>query len=148
MNYTFGLSVTLFNIFILIVLITSYIYHRLQIKNIESDEKDLDYIKLEDDYAAGLISLIEIVKLAVKNKLDNIAKMFHVWMFYITGFLLAANTFAFITGIFSYFIYKIESPDVMLFGRVSDRYTMLLAYIGLAILGRIFKRPNIIKPLN
>lgn len=141
MNLTFGVSVTLLNAVIMVILVYSYIYHRLQIKALENDEVELDFAALEMSYKASEITFIGAIKTALYIVLSKMAIKFHIWMFYITSSLLAANTFAFIIGIFGYFIYKIDSPDLMLFGRLSDRYLMCLAFIGLSLLGRsIFRK--------
>jgi hypothetical protein len=66
---------------------------------------------------------------------------FHDILFYITGCLSIANIVALLIGFYTYFIIKTESPDIALFGRFIDRYTMGLAYIGLIILGRKLFRP-------
>lgn len=66
--------------------------------------------------------------------------IFHNFLFYVTGVLLLANSFAFITALYGYFVIGLESPDFILFGRLADRYSMFLAYIGLRIMGgRLFK---------
>ena len=62
------------------------------------------------------------------RKLD---KNFHTVMLLLCTCLLLANTFAFITSVYSYFIYRIETPEVITFGRFADRYCMFFGYITL-----------------
>ena len=43
--------------------------------------------------------------------------------------LILANSFALITSIYAYYIFKIVSPELLNFGRFADRYAMFFAYI-------------------
>jgi hypothetical protein len=55
---------------------------------------------------------------------------FHTRMLLVCTCLIAANTFALITGIWGYFILKNFSPEVLNFGRFADRYMMFFAYLS------------------
>jgi len=141
MNYTFGLGITLFNAVILVILISSYLYHKKQIKLYENEDSDLDYDGLESLYKSGEISFSNAVRKLISVYISKIARPFHFWMYHIISFLVVANFFAFITGILGYFIYLIDSPDLMLFARLSDRTIMCFSFIGLSVMGRlIFKK--------
>lgn len=56
---------------------------------------------------------------------------FHSRMLLLCTCLILANTFALFTGIYAYYILKIEAPEVINFGRFADRYAMLFAYLCL-----------------
>lgn len=56
---------------------------------------------------------------------------FHTRMLLMCTCLILANTFALVTGVYSYFILNINIPDVLNFGRFADRYAMLFAYLAL-----------------
>ncbi len=56
---------------------------------------------------------------------------FHSRMLLLCTCLLLANTFALITGVYSYFILKMAIPEVLNLGRFADRYCMFFAYLAL-----------------
>jgi len=56
---------------------------------------------------------------------------FHSRMLLLCTCLLLANTFALITGVYSYFILKMAIPEVLNLGRFADRYCMFFAYMAL-----------------
>jgi len=56
---------------------------------------------------------------------------FHSRMLLLCTCLLLANTFALITGLYSYFILKAYSPEIVNMGRFADRYCMFFAYLAL-----------------
>lgn len=56
---------------------------------------------------------------------------FHSRMLLLCTCLLLANTFAFVTAVYGYFILKVYNPEILNFGRFADRYCMFFAYIAL-----------------
>lgn len=56
---------------------------------------------------------------------------FHSRMLLLCTCLLLANTFALLTGLYSYFILKTDTPEVINLGRFADRYCMLFAYFAM-----------------
>lgn len=64
----------------------------------------------------------------IARKLDTV---FHSRMLLLCTLLLLANTFAFITGVYSYFILHHQVPEILSFGRFADRYAMMFAYLTL-----------------
>lgn len=56
---------------------------------------------------------------------------FHSRMLFLCSMLIVANTFAFGTAIYGYFILKSFQPEILNIGRFADRYCMLFAYIAL-----------------
>jgi len=56
---------------------------------------------------------------------------FHSRMLLLCSFLLIANTFAFITSLYAYFVFSLHVPEVLNFGRFADRYCMFFAYLSL-----------------
>lgn len=56
---------------------------------------------------------------------------FHSRMLLLCTCLLLANTFALITGLYAYFVFKVTVPEVLNFGRFADRYCMFFAYVCL-----------------
>jgi hypothetical protein len=43
--------------------------------------------------------------------------------------LFVANSFALITSVYAYYIYKITAPELLNFGRFADRYLMFFSYL-------------------
>jgi hypothetical protein len=82
-----------------------------------------------------LCVLLKSFLIHLKRRGDD--KNFHSLMLTMCVLLLLANTFACVTAIYSYFVFKIESPEVLNFGRFADRYAMFFAYI---VFGKITKR--------
>ena len=78
--------------------------------------------------------LISFRKHFLARKLD---KNFHSIMLMLCTLLLLANTFAMITGIYAYFVYNVDTPELLTFGRFADRYCMMFAYV---ILNKISDR--------
>lgn len=62
---------------------------------------------------------------------------FHTLMLLLCTLLLLANTFAFITSFYAYWIIKMHSPEILQFGRFADRYCMFFSYL---VLGKIMNR--------
>jgi hypothetical protein len=117
-----GDIITLFNIIIMVVLSKQYFYHKL---------------------AIGFFDAMPLTDNKWQNLLIRYGYKFHVWMFYIVTCLLVANFLALITGLVAYFIYPVHQLDIIVFGRLGDRYAMMLGYISITILGRtIFSKAD------
>ena len=56
---------------------------------------------------------------------------FHSRMLLLCTCLLAANTFALITGVYAYFVLKTSVPEILNLGRFADRYLMFFGYLAL-----------------
>lgn len=83
--------------------------------------------------AINIVILATLVKSFIKHySLRGDDKNFHSRMLLLCTCLLLANTFAFITGVYAYFILKISTSEVINLGRFADRYCMFFAYLALA----------------
>lgn len=83
--------------------------------------------------AINVIILITLAKSFIRHYLlrgDD--KNYHSRMLLLCTTLLLANTFAFITGIYAYFVLHVATSEVINLGRFADRYCMFFAYLALA----------------